>query len=228
MKPDEGAPPVHTVEVIGRDGTRAKALRVFCPSQARSLDLEQCARCSRLRTLPEDPHAPGARITCSVSALEPPSASAPDSIPSFATLAASASVGDIMGARVTCVRPEVDVTTLDGEFGPIHASLLPVVDDDAKLLGVLWRHDLAPPRMHESIALRVRLRVADRDTVADQLDPFPLTLHEGAPAIEALRAMTVDHARSIAVVGDGGRVVGTLSDLELLTWFARARRGFLP
>jgi CBS domain-containing protein len=36
--------------------------------------------------------------------------------------------------------------------------------------------------------------------------------------------MTVHRARSLPVLSDGGVVVGTLTDLDVLRWFGLARR----
>lgn len=216
---------VNTHEVIHGDGTRSRGLHVFCRTRAQSIDVATCEACPHLETYPASPGAPGACIVCWA-----PRRGAGDRAPnaaedSFVDLAKSASVGEAMGPRVVCVGPEVGVEGLRDEFQITRAMLLPVVEPSGRLVGVLWRFDLAPSHLRELIALRHRREGAPVGTVAEQMDPHALAVQEGAPLTEALRAMTVDRARTVTVVAIDGTVVGLLSDLELLMWFARQRRG---
>ncbi len=129
-----------------------------------------------------------------------------------------------MGSRVICVRPEVPVASLGGEFHGARSLFLPVVQGSGRLLGVLWRSDLAPPSIRENMTLRDRLGGASVTTVAEQMDLRPIVVHEGSPLSDALWAMTDYRARTVTVVGADGTVAGLLSDLEVLMWFARQRR----
>lgn len=215
---------VRTHEVIGREGARARALLVFCPSRERSVDLQTCARCPHLTSLPDAVDVPGACVRCTPPggpALDNSIAAAP---PSVAALAAQTTVGATMGSRVICVQPEVTVASVRDEFSRANAVFLPVVEASGRLLGVLWRNDLAPPKIREISALRDRLGAGSITTAAEQMDPRPIVLHEGSPLSDALRAMTVDRARTVAVVDADGAAMGLLSDLEVLMWFARQRR----
>ena len=133
-----------------------------------------------------------------------------------------------MGSHVVCVRPEVAVETLADQFHAAGAILLPVVDASARLIGVLWRSDLAPPSVRESAALRLRLRGESMTTVGEEMDPRAISVREDLPLSEALRAITSNRARTVTVVATDGTVVGLLSDLEILIWFALERRRTRP
>jgi CBS domain-containing protein len=226
--PDDSSPvkagqevPVRTCETLSGPGARTKTLRVFCPFRARSFDLEACRRCPRLLVPPDEPEAPGASLLCRPSA--PPRAEAhfeAHENSTFAAVAAGIAVGEAMATRVVCVRPEAP---LEDAYAHVQGVLLPVVDADGVLLGVLYRPDLtmAP----ETGTLEVRIRVASRaGVVADRMDARAKALDESSPLVEALHAMTVHRARSLPVLSDGGVVVGTLTDLDVLRWFGLARR----
>ena len=88
--------------------------------------------------------------------------------------------------------------------------------------------DLAPPSVRESAALRLRLRGESMTTVGEEMDPRAISVREDLPLSEALRAITSNRARTVTVVATDGTVVGLLSDLEILIWFALERRRTRP
>jgi CBS domain-containing protein len=211
--------PIRTCETLTVSGERSRRLRVFCPFQATSFDLSACRSCSRLLDAPSDPEEPGARIVCAAppSSRPPPSAEAPVT---FAAIAMGIHVGEAMATRVVCVRDEAPLETA---LAHVQGILVPVVDVDGALVGVLYRPDLVPAPLVETI--EVRLRVAlQAGVAADRMDPRAKAVHESSPLVEALQAMTSNRARALPVLADGGVVVGTLTDLDLLAWFGRARR----
>jgi CBS-domain-containing membrane protein len=101
-------------------------------------------------------------------------------------------------------------------------ALFPVVDDAHHLLGLLWRPDVAPPHLRVTIQQRLRKR---EGLASEVMDTRGHVAFESTPLLEAFQRMTVDRARFLTVLSADGGVVGMLSDLDLLGWFARARRG---
>ncbi len=172
--------------------------------------------------MPTSPDDPGARIVCAAGDEMVVRVTA-GTDPTFATLAAGVAVGAAMASRVVCVRPELPLAEV---FGAERSVLLPVVDAAGKLIGVLWRPDLTPAPFRKTIELRARLASFPLGVVAERMDTQHAVLHETSPLVDALRAMTVNHARSLPVVAEGEMVVGMISDIDLLTWLGRARRRF--
>jgi CBS-domain-containing membrane protein len=148
-----------------------------------------------MRVFPSEPEAPGAELACVIET--PPLREVSE--PSFREIARESVVGAAMGPSVVCVRAEVCVSDLRETFRTARSALLPVVDALGRLVGVVWRDD-------------------------SRVDSRALALDESASALEALRAMTIERARAVPVVGEGGAVVGVLSDIDLLGWLARERR----
>ena len=212
--------PIRTCETLVSPNVRTKSLQVFCPFQAKSFGVDACAGCPSLRQMPATRDEPGGVIVCAAPVEHGEQAAAVPE-PTFAAWAAGVTVGAAMPSRVVCVRPELPFALA---FAVERPTLLPVVDAEGRLVGVLWRPDVAPTALRAEIQLRARLGPPSPGIVAELLDTRHAALHESSPLIDALRLMTVDHARAVPVVADGGVVVGTLSDIDLLVWFGRAKR----
>lgn len=215
--------PIHAREVLSPSGTRVKALHVYCPSRVRSVDLATCLACPHLKTCAPDAGAPGATLSC--AAPEPFEArqhTPPRHVQDLLTRAAGSTVGEMMGARVTCVEPLVSLADAEAELARSGLELLPVVGQGARFLGVFWRADLLPPRLVEALALRDRRRGRRATSAGERMDPRISAVRESAPVTHLLRAMASRHTRSVTVVSELDTVVGSVTDLELLKWFASA------
>jgi CBS domain-containing protein len=216
--------PIQTHEIIGTGGARARALRVFCPSRTQSVDLETCMRCPHLESVSEVPEARGACIACTpptTPAAKPSVGRALES--SFAHLAATSLVGGIVGSHVTCVEPDVSMVWIDEEFGRRGVQLFPVVEPSRRLLGFVWRGDLLRPRWQLALSdPRDSLRAGA--LAVEVMDKRVFSVRESDRVTEVVRVMTVDRARTVAVLAEDDTVVGLVSDLDLLRWFAATRR----
>lgn len=207
---------IRTHDVVGPSGLRKRALHVFCPPSQRSVDLDTCLACPFFRACVPDPDAHGAVIAC--AAPEPPRAS-----PRARDAFTSVHVGEIMGAHVTCLEPSVSIADAEAELTRAGVEHLPVVGRMTRLLGVFWRRDLVPSKLGQALALRDRRRGRAATSVGECMDPRGVSVRESAPVARVIHMMVTGHVRSIAVVSELDAVVGSVTDLDLLGWFASVR-----
>jgi CBS domain-containing protein len=119
-------------------------------------------------------------------------------------------VGEAAGDAVLCVHGAITATVVASALRPKKNEWVAVVvDDDGKPVGVLHAADAlgAPSSVR---AERIARRVAP--------------VRESAPLAHAVDRMVREHARALPVTDEAGRVVGLLTDLDLLAWVARRAR----
>jgi hypothetical protein len=131
--------PLRTREVLYADGTRARSLRVFCPTRDRSLDPRVCAECPRVQVLSAD------AVHCC-----PPASGA------------HASAGAYASDSLTCVRDDVRLPLVAAVIRA-DRRFVPVVDEALKFVGFIgsWQVQNAP--------IPVRLLIARDLAVASSL-----------------------------------------------------------
>jgi len=201
---------VRSHHILGAN-ERVVRLQVFCPGQRRSVDYEECASCPRLSSVPVSPEAPGACIDCS-----PVGATSADS-PTIPTR--DEPIGSLAGTRVLCIHANLPIERLADAFREWSGVELPVVDGRGYLLGSIWRDDFICARR----PARVSGSFVPTRWANDCVD-HANTLHESSSIASAVEALATRRARTLILVrGDSG-VVGVLTDLALLRWFAREQR----
>lgn len=191
--------PIRTHCVLGANGARSVALRVFCPRRAATIPVDVCEHCPRLDAIETGGDAPC--VACDPGAeragLEP--------------------VGAIVRPAVLCVHSDVPLHELDPDESGSH--VIPVVDESDRYLGAIvqGRSSSIPPP-HESDAALLRGHATAEDAMS-----HVLAVNEGDDIVTAAAAMTSSRARCVAVVNDARVVVGLLDDISLLASAARAR-----
>ena len=132
---------------------------------------------------------------------------------------------DLMSRPVVTVEPDTPAKEAASLLAARRFALLPVVDADDRLLGVVSEADL----LRDRILPDPRTLIHDDPPVA--AGPAPATVAGamttdvvsaglGAHASELSRLMVDRHLRSVPVV-DGGRLVGIVSRVDLLRMIAR-------
>jgi len=151
----------------------------------------------------------------------------------------SVRVADAMTRNVVCVEQSLSVEALTSLFLERGFSAAPVVDDNGKPVGVVSKTDLLREvqdhadteervpdrrvgRQEERVELGVGFQITRiaRATVGEIMTPIPLTLSENAPLSEAAALMTLGGVHHVPVVRQDGKVVGILSALDVVRWFA--------
>jgi CBS-domain-containing membrane protein len=96
---------------------------------------------------------------------------------------------------------------------------LPVVDEQGRLLGTVWRDDFVRARRPTSTGTNF-----DRPRRANDCVDHANTLHESSSIAHAVEALASRRARTLILVQGNNAVAGVLTDLDLLRWFAQERR----
>jgi CBS domain-containing protein len=81
-----------------------------------------------------------------------------------------------------------------------------VVDGDGRPIGFVWEAQL--------------LRARPGSKVADVMSRVALSVAEDAPASRAAAMLAAEGVECVAVVSDDGAIVGVLSALDVVSWFA--------
>jgi CBS domain-containing protein len=182
-----------------RDGERLAPSTVFCPGGLRSVQLDACLRCPRLRGSDRE------AIEC-----RPPTSRRSGRDAFVAHLGGDACVGDAMGNYAVAIHADVGAGAVTRSLRAEGAVVAIVVDEDLRLVGLLDAAEVAPA-----------VEVVPAGRLACRVEP----VHEAAPLDHAIDRMVRERARALPVVDDGGRVVALLTDLDALHWVARRGRG---
>ena len=106
-----------------------------------------------------------------------------------------------------------------------HISVLPVVDENGQIRGVVSEadliHDAFPPDARTHLLPRQRVH-RTAVLVAEVMTSPAITVHESTDVAEVAELMTSRSLKSLPVVDDGGRVVGVVSRSDLMRVRARS------
>ena len=198
--------PISYVRALRVDGTEQRRAEVACPHLGISVPVDVCARCPRFGRIEVDGIGGAETLVCSTRSEVAPDAR-------LITLR-RASVAEIMTRAVVCVQADVSLDAATALFLETGLRSLPVVDAEGRLLGFVTESD---------VVLEVQLgRAAHAPTVADVMSCCPLWLRESATVGTAAALLAAEGEDRLAVVGEGGRLVGVVATTDVLGWLARA------
>jgi CBS domain-containing protein len=108
---------------------------------------------------------------------------------------------------------------------------LPVVDPNGELVGIVTdrdlRHHLFDPRVLKELGIIAMDTLLNAVRVADVMSSPAVSVRAGDELIEAARLMLEDKVGSLPVV-EGGRVVGIITETDLLREICRADQSRSP
>jgi CBS domain-containing protein len=146
-------------------------------------------------------------------------------------------ISEIMTKHVVCVRSDLDTRTLASLFLERGISGAPVVDDDARPIGIVSKTDLVRERYEradtgtategdtrESSTLEelgFHTEPTQETTVAEIMMPVAFCLPANESIARAAALMAFEGVHRVPVVGNRGQVVGLVSPLDVLRWLAR-------
>lgn len=203
--------PVRVRRTIDGNGEITAVMLVYCESRRRSIMLDDCTDCDRCETVHIDPLEDDSWVVCSRGA----------SFPAVEAIAEASGnhvrVAEVMSRRVICVAPETPTTIVREHLLERGLTGAPVVDPLGTVIGFVSRADLlrnrwpAPPVMVKQI-----------------MTPMAVTVSETASVAEASALMALEGVHRLPVVNNAtsGKVVGVISALDVLRWYAR-RSGHL-
>jgi len=95
---------------------------------------------------------------------------------------------------------------------------LPVLDDEARLVGMLSERDLRAHLGVDVDGFPDATREALAKPVSEAMTPDPISVRARAQLRDALEVFVVERVGALPVVDDGDDLVGVLSYVDLLTW----------
>jgi len=144
-------------------------------------------------------------------------------------------VGELLAGPVVCVHPGTSIEMAIEILSQPETRSVPVVDADAKLVGILSEGDVVREASLGASADDVRdtmtrapldngfhVEAPSGRTVADVMTPLVQALPEDAPLSFAVGMMAGAGLRQVPVVGRDGRVIGMFTANLALRWVARA------
>ena len=223
--------PIHRSLTVMPHGHHHKNT-VTCPRTGHVVDVSSCASCDGLRRMlpATDGDASGEwRVLCDPG---PDAVAANDSV-SVATNAshadsAVASVSDVMTTEVVCVSPDVSAHELTAMFITRRLSGAPVVDADGKAIGMVSKTDLIRLDRRKSFDAcatdsfdpSYALDLPPDATVRDVMTPSAFSIAESVSLRRAAAELVDRDLHRAPVLDARGRVVGIVSALDILRWFA--------
>ena len=135
-------------------------------------------------------------------------------------LEANAPVAEVMPTRVIAVQPDITGTELINVLFERGVSGVPVVDEEARPIGVVsmadiirWRYEGreedAPPVDLEEVSVR------------ELMTRTPVCILEGTPIVTAAALMVSHRVHRLPVVNPQGEVVGVVGTFDILRWMTR-------
>ena len=203
--------PVRVRRTIDGNGEIAAVMLVFCENRRRSVPLDDCTECERCETVHLDPLEEDSWVICARGAPFPSTEALTeaegDRVP----------VASIMAHRVICVAPETQTSIVRELLLERGLTGAPVVDASGLVVGFVSRADLLRNRWPSPAA-----------KVSEIMTPLAVTISENASIAEASALMALEGVHRLPVVNNAsaGKVVGVVSALDVLRWYAR-RCGYL-
>jgi CBS domain-containing protein len=189
--------PIVRLEVLGPNGRRQTALRVFCRERRTAVPVGVCAACRRCEAIVASP-APA--VSCLVT-------EARADLP-YDPLGLRTPVAEVLTSETFAVEAE---TTLREALAHLHAEdrrSVAVVDGGKVVIGVV----------HERQSTEF-----PRDLPVTLVMGSKLALPMSTPIRRALELMAAAHLREVVVVDEEQVPLGTFRDVDGLHWLARAR-----
>ena len=122
-------------------------------------------------------------------------------------------VADLMQTNVKSIAPDAPIVDLVNMLADLRVSGLPVVDESARVIGVVSAADV----LREAASLAVpnaKSRTLARETVRDIMTPAPRLIAPNADVREAAKQMLHADVRRL-FVEDQGRMIGVISQTDI-------------
>jgi len=190
---------IHERRTLSRDGALSPERTIRCTQRGEVFVLN-CLFCSHNGGIRD---AGGGRrfILC-----DDPEANASDE-----------SVSALMTPTVLCVQRDVGVAAIVKLLLAHAISAVPVVDADGRPIGMVSKTDLVRHIGDDALSTTI---------AADVMTPLVYSISEQAAAANAAALMAYEGIHHLPVLSSTGRVVGIVSALDVLRWFA-TRAGFV-
>jgi CBS domain-containing protein len=218
---------------IGREhSAQGVVLTVFCPREARVLDVSECRACEDCHGLSLDMSDGDSFLRCRYTS-EPQAWTRGDGDPAIAD---EASVSELMTTPVHTVTKHVTANEVLRVLMEKGLSALPVVNEAGHAIGIVSKTDLLREHLRAHVDDDGRDEDGALDAMLDNdvlstltagalMTPFAFSLPFDSPVSLAAALMSYEAVHRIIITDSAGGLVGMLSSLDVLRWLAE-RRGF--
>ncbi len=120
------------------------------------------------------------------------------------------------------VTAETHLMTAASRMAELGLRHLPVNDADGRLVGMISDRDLRVALGNPGEALRTTPRLADVEelTVGAVMAPDPISVDLDTPVRAIAEILAIEHIGAVPVVDEGDHVVGIVSYVDVLAYFA--------
>lgn len=200
--------PIRVRRTIDGAGEMTATMLVHCEARRRSIHLDDCSACDDCVSVHVDPLEEESYVTCSKGIL-----GLEETVEERAVTDGDRTrVWSVMAKRLVCVLPDAKNDLLRDILLERGVTGAPVVDAFGTVLGFVSRADI----------LR-NAWPAPGAVVGEIMTPLAVTVSESASLAEASALMALEGIHLLPVVNNAaaGNVVGVISALDVLRWFAR-------
>jgi CBS domain-containing protein len=201
--------PIRVRRTIDGAGEMTATMLVHCEGRRRSIPLDECSVCDECVAVHVDPLEEDSYVTCSKSGAF----GMEDTVEERAVVDGDRThVWSVMARRLVCVLPDAKTDLLRDILLERGVTGAPVVDPRGTVLGFVSRADILRGAWPAPSAV-----------VSEIMTPLAVTVSESASLAEASALMALEGIHLLPVVNNAaaGNVVGVISALDVLRWFAR-------
>lgn len=139
-------------------------------------------------------------------------------------------VKDVMSCAVVSARADALFKEIVAAMARNHISIVPVLGDDRRLIGVVSASDLLArtsgdrgeiPRGHRLVTVHERHRKSHATTAAELMTAPAITVAQDATIADAAHQCAKSHVRCMPVLDKSGDLVGIVSRTDLLKPYLR-------
>jgi CBS-domain-containing membrane protein len=140
-----------------------------------------------------------------------------------------ATVRDVMTTRVLAVTPKTDFRQISTIFREYRVSACPVINDAGQVVGVVSEADLlhkAADTEFPAGLIRLQWKLSEESkatavTAGELMTTPAVTINAEAPVTVAAKAMQDRGLKRLPVVDDGGKLIGIVSRVDVLSVYER-------
>jgi CBS domain-containing protein len=201
--------PIRVRRTIDGAGEMTATMLVHCDSRRRSITLDDCTNCDQCGAVRVDPLEEDSYVTCRKGLVF----GADDTVEERAVADGDRTrVWSVMPRRVVCVLQDAKTDLLRDILLERGVTGAPVVDPLGTVIGFVSRADLLRGNWPSPATV-----------VGEIMTPLAVTVSESASLAEASALMALEGIHVLPVVNNAaaGNVVGVISALDVLRWFAR-------
>lgn len=138
-----------------------------------------------------------------------------EDLPQVPTVADRIPVLRVISREVVCAREDLDAGALLDLMVRHRIGCVPVVDERGRPVGIITKTDIVEQQLDASLHA-----TPPAATARALMMPLVITLAEHATVAHAAAIMAVEDFHHVAIVSDGGVLIGVISTMDIVRWLA--------